>query len=78
MIEEGSDYESFLLRLYLAEGARTPVCRATLQSTKTGERVGFATLWDAFAFLEERMGLGCPDPPGPPASRRLFHVPLSI
>ena len=62
MTQEPPDYQSYLLRLYPVRTASGTACRATLQSTQTEERVGFASLWDAFAFLERRMGEALSDP----------------
>jgi hypothetical protein len=62
MAREPPDYLSYLLRLWRAHERgsphwRLPVWRASLQSPQTGERVGFATLDDLFAFLREQTGL---------------------
>jgi hypothetical protein len=62
MATEQSDYQSYLLRLYPAPSPRETVCRATLQSTQTGKRVGFATLREAFDFLERSAGAVSPNP----------------
>ena len=62
MAREQTEYQSYLLRLYPARTVGGRVCRATLQSTQTGEQVGFASLRDAFAFLEQRVGEMNPNP----------------
>ena len=62
MVKEGSEYQSYLLRLYPAHTPSRTVCRATLQSTRGGERVGFASLRDAFDYLAREMGLVRPKP----------------
>jgi hypothetical protein len=50
---ERRDYLSYLLRLWRVskEGA---VWRASLESPQTGERIGFASLDELFAFLREQ------------------------
>ena len=58
----GSDYLSYLLRLWQESGHEAvekregPVWRASLTSPTTGERVGFASLESLVAYLHERMG----------------------
>ena len=56
-------YATFLLRLWRASesGERHGVCRetswrASVESSRTGERTGFASLDELFAFLRERTG----------------------
>ena len=44
-------YESFLLRLWESDEASQLVWRASLESTDTGERRGFADLDSLFAYL---------------------------
>jgi hypothetical protein len=44
-------YLSFLLRIWLS-GEGDTQWRASLEDTRSGARYGFATLADAFAFLE--------------------------
>jgi hypothetical protein len=46
-------YHSFLLRLWRSGPAASPRWRASLEDTRTGERRGFASLAEAFAFLEQ-------------------------
>ena len=45
-------YESFLLRVWESDQAGELIWRASLESTDTGERHGFADLADLFAYLE--------------------------
>lgn len=54
MTKEQLDYLSYLLRLWRA-GEEKAVWRASLESSHTGERVGFATLSDLFTFLEQEV-----------------------
>jgi hypothetical protein len=48
-------YHAFLLRLWRAEVTSTgsPFWRASLENPHTGERLGFATLEQLFAYLLE-------------------------
>jgi hypothetical protein len=41
----------YLLRLWQTEEAGTPEWRASLEIPKTGERIGFASMEQLFAFL---------------------------
>jgi hypothetical protein len=54
--EEQQDYLSYLLRLWKTGGGERPLWRASLKSAHTGEQVGFASLEDLFAFLENETG----------------------
>ena len=45
-------YESYLLRLWESDQSGELVWRASLESTHTGERHGFADLDSLFAYLE--------------------------
>jgi len=45
-------YESYLLRLWESDQASELIWRASLESTDTGERHGFADLASLFAYLE--------------------------
>jgi hypothetical protein len=45
-------YESYLLRLWESDEAGQLIWRASLESTDTGERRGFADLVSLFAYLE--------------------------
>ena len=56
MVSDGSDYLSYLLRLWLARERGRPIWRASLQSPHTGERVSFCTLDELLAFLRRQTG----------------------
>ena len=49
------DYLSYLLRLWRENGEKTG-WRASLESSHTGERKGFASLDDLFDFLRGQIG----------------------
>jgi hypothetical protein len=51
---DGKRYRSYLLRLWCAETAG-PCWRASLEDPHTGERFGFASLEQLFAFLMEQV-----------------------
>ena len=51
---ERRDYRSYLLRLWRV-GTEEVVWRASLESSHTGEHIGFASLEDLFAFLEKEV-----------------------
>ena len=57
------DYVSYLLRMWQDSSdeelsrSKEAAWRATLQSPRTGERVGFASLDDLFDFLKGQAGL---------------------
>lgn len=53
---EQPDYLSYLLRLW-REGEGRATWRASLESSHTGERKGFASLDDLFGFLQEQIGV---------------------
>lgn len=63
MAKKQPDYLSYLLRLWRVsgEGSRRregkAVWRASLESSRTGERRGFASLDDLFDFLREQTGV---------------------
>lgn len=46
-----SDYRSYLLRLWRADGDKEPVWRASLEDAVSGERRGFASVEALAAFL---------------------------
>ncbi len=50
-------YHAYLLRLWCTEEADTGCWRASLEDLHTGERVGFPTLEELFAFLVEESEL---------------------
>ena len=49
---------SYLLRLWQTEHEGALVWRASLESAHTGERRGFASLAELYAFLEEASAAG--------------------
>ena len=49
-----SKYQSYLLRLWLVEENGNRVWRASLEVTQSGEKHGFASLENMFAFLKEQ------------------------
>jgi hypothetical protein len=51
--EERRRYVSYLLRLWQAQSQEGLVWRASLEQANTGERRGFASLADLYAFLEQ-------------------------
>lgn len=48
-------YWSYLLRLWGAGKGTDSTCRASLENPMTGERRGFASLKDLFAFLQAQV-----------------------
>jgi len=55
MSEEKQRYHSFLLRLWQVEENEHMAWRASLESSHTGERWGFASLDAVCAFLRRRI-----------------------
>jgi hypothetical protein len=55
MTKEKSDYLSYLLRLWRESEEKT-AWRASIESSRTGERKGFASLDDLFDFLRRQIG----------------------
>ncbi len=55
--DQTSDYHAYLLRLWREEGGDW---RVSLQSTRTGERYGFADLQTAVHFVEQQLRQGEP------------------
>jgi hypothetical protein len=51
MTEKQPDYLAYLLRLRRARVEGRTVCRASLESSLTGKRLGFASLDELFEFL---------------------------
>ncbi len=56
MSSEQRGYISYLLRLWQIKSGGELVWRASLESPHTGERKGFASLDDLFAFLRRQIG----------------------
>ena len=52
LVKRQRRYLSYLLRLWQSGQGKEAVWRASLESPLSGERLGFATLKDLFAFLE--------------------------
>ena len=52
MKDKSPHYSSYLLRLWGAGKGADSIWRASLESPMTGERHGFASLKDLFAFLQ--------------------------
>ncbi len=59
MTDEQPRYLSYLLRLWRVKVDGEFAWRASLESSNTGERQGFADLESLFAFLEEQTEEGC-------------------
>ena len=51
-------YQSYLLRMWLAADEKGRVWRASLENPHTGERLTFASLERLFAFLEDQCTQG--------------------
>ena len=56
MHRRGRRYISYLLRLWQVRTGSELVWRASLESPQTGDRTGFASLEDLFAFLQQQTG----------------------
>ena len=54
--ERKTHYRSYLLRLWCASPANNGYWQASLDDSHTGERIGFASLEELFAFLMEQVG----------------------
>lgn len=76
MNKERPEYLSYLLRLWRendgqeAYGVEAAVWRASLEGPQAGERRGFASLVDLFAFLESETMSSSPGPERPEEERR--------
>ena len=53
MSKQKPRYVSYLLRLWQTESMGRLIWRASLESSQTGERTGFASLKALFAFLRQ-------------------------
>ncbi len=51
----GQMYRSYLLRLWRIDQSGMCDWRASLEDTRTGQRIGFASLEDLFVFLMEQV-----------------------
>jgi hypothetical protein len=54
--EEPGDYQSYLLRLWRVSDDEEPTWRASLQSSRSGEQVGFDSLEKLFDHLRWKTG----------------------
>ena len=54
--QEQRDYQSYLLRLWRESDEKKPVWRASLKSSRTGEKVGFGSLDELCEFLRMQTG----------------------
>jgi hypothetical protein len=57
-VDDTHAYRAYLLRLWPAQEAGQTVWRASLESARTGEQVGFRTLQRLFAFLDDQTAYG--------------------
>jgi hypothetical protein len=48
-------YRAYLLRLWRVDDGANALWRASLQDVRTGQRLGFANLDKAFAFLQQQI-----------------------
>jgi hypothetical protein len=55
MIDEQRQYLSYLLRLWQERATSPAVWRASLENSRTGERIGFSDTVQLFAFLQEQV-----------------------
>ena len=55
MIDEQRQYLSYLLRLWQERATSPAVWRASLENSRTGERIGFSDTMQLFAFLQEQV-----------------------
>ncbi len=53
MTNDQRAYHAYLLRLWRVNTGRSTVWHASLEDSRTGERIGFADLRGLLAFLEE-------------------------
>ena len=65
------DYLSYLLRLWRMKGSAA-AWRGSIESPHTGERLGFGSLDELFAFLREQTGAmpGTEEPKSPVEQRK--------
>lgn len=54
--QEQRDYLSYLLRLWRESDEEQAMWRASLKSSGTGDKVGFGSLEELFAFLRSQTG----------------------
>ncbi len=51
---KAATYRSYLLRLWCVDRCRASDWRASLEDSRTGEQIGFASMEDLFVFLLEQ------------------------
>jgi hypothetical protein len=69
MAKEQPEYLSYLLRLWRTEGVgQAAIWHASLEDPRSGESYHFASLEEAFAFVQGQMGQA-----SPPAEGRAGH-----
>jgi len=56
MSDRRRGYVAYLLRLWQVEAEEDAPWRASVESPQTGERQGFASLAELWAFLEKEIG----------------------
>ena len=56
MSDRRRGYRAYLLRLWQVEAEEDAPWRASVESPQTGERRGFASLAELWAFLEKEIG----------------------
>ncbi len=59
---QARDYKSYLLRLWRNGSTNSTGWRASVEDARTGERFGFASLEELFAFLMQLVGASHVDP----------------
>jgi hypothetical protein len=55
MTKKRTDYISYLLRIWKSNGEGKTAWQASLENPHTGERLGFANLYQLFTFLEQQI-----------------------
>jgi len=71
MADDLPDYRSYLLRLWRTTSRGRSVWHASLELPHTGERRGFASLEQLYAFLEQQIQEGdSPASRAPPSSTK--------
>jgi hypothetical protein len=56
VVQERDDYASYMLRLRRSDRDGQPTWRASLESTRDGQRVDFGSVEALIAFLADRFG----------------------
>ena len=72
--KRGPAYQSYLLRLWPASDESQTVWRASLDSSRTGERTGFASLGELFDFLLQQTGVSPTAKTDPGETRDNFMI----